>query len=146
MYNFSLSAVFFVQIFYQFILRELIVLTYFKCSIPKVLGNMHYLIASLYRSLSSSCISFLDCFRTNKCDNYQIVLSGDFSIDLLTKNTYSTKLKNILVNTGVQNIIAECTRPNKNGGGTLIDLFIRNNASVSVEVFKTQIISDHLML
>lgn len=41
---------------------------------------------------------------------------------MLTKNTYITKLKDIFVDTGLKNNVAEYTRPNKNGGGTLINL------------------------
>lgn len=118
---------------------------WFSSVIVTLLGIKIHLIV-VYRSPGGSEAKFLDYFE-EYCN--EIILSGlfilivgDFNIDLMKETTYSKKIRKIVQDFGMKQLVNEPTRTT-NSSSTLIDLIITNNFEISAKVFCTPKISDH---
>lgn len=93
------------------------------------MNDEKWTVAVFYRSPSSSTIDFLTFF-SNWClcsikDKDNILVMGDFNIDLLTKNRYAEKMLEILTDQGLCQIVNQPTRITEHSA-TLIDYVITN--------------------
>jgi hypothetical protein len=100
----------------------------------------------LYHSPNQSHKKFLEFFAES-CKkltegNNLVYIYGDFNIDMKTKNTYSNKLLNIIHENGLNQLVNENTRINKNSE-SIIDLIVTNDIYLPVEVSDNFKISDH---
>lgn len=90
---------------------------------------------------------FLDYFE-NWCENTmnynkKTVICGDFNIDLRKSSTHSERVKKIIQNMGMKQLVTKPTRITKNTNWTLIDYVISNMDDLNVNVLLDDKISDH---
>lgn len=89
-------------------------------------------------------LSFFDqwCDNNVKYDQSNVVC-GDFNIDLLLQSDfYAKKMKQVIANTGMKQLIKDPTRITK-ASRTLIDYVLTNNFNVKANVLLSDKISDH---
>lgn len=106
----------------------------------------------MYRSPSASEATFLDFFE-QWCDSYvteqevNIIIVGDFNINVNKEYTYSIRLRNCLSNYGLKQHITDYTHITPQGRQTLIDLVITNYCSnFKCSVMSQQIFNNHSLI
>lgn len=114
------------------------------------LNNKIYMLGNLYHSPSASDSDFLNFFE-QWCEgltdsNCNIIIMGDFNINWLASSTYSNKLKKIVSDAGLYQMVGTVTHPNDNNG-SIIDLVLTNkNNILQCRVIETPRISDHFII
>lgn len=90
--------------------------------------------------------SFNEWFE-NISDGKQILVCGDFNVDLMSNTSHAQKLKNICCDNGMTQLIEKPTRVERNSS-TLIDLCITNinRGNISSQVLIEDQITDHAMI
>lgn len=113
------------------------------------INKKHYILVCIYHSPSSSDADFLANFEQwyqnindIKCPK---IIVGDFNIDWLQNNTYKQKLRNIMCDVGLQQLVDSITRPN-DGGGSVIDLIFSDIIDLKCKVHQTPKITDHYII
>lgn len=118
--------------------------TYWLISLKIFYITRTYQIVSLYRSPNSSTQMFLESLE-KWCEEYihdgEVLLTGDFNIDWLKNGSYSDKLKNLVHDMGLENVVEEITYRTQQGG-TMIDLIL-TNVDVGIQVLDIPKIGDH---
>lgn len=113
----------------------------------KVGGHKGYIV-NLYHSPSQSDAEFLielDRLLYECAYDGQLVIVGDFNINMARKTFYSEKLARIISNYGLYQICNEHTRVTQESA-TLIDLIVTNNKELKYQLLSTPKISDHGIL
>ena len=110
------------------------------------INNEKLIIAVVYLSASENKNTVLDVFEPwlENISNESIVCCGDFNINLNLDNNYSKRLKNILIDNGLKQIVDTPTRVVQTSS-TLIDLCITNlnKNKISCNISVEDQISDH---
>jgi exonuclease III len=101
-------------------------------------------IAAIYMSASESKLDILNYFD-NWCDEFcndgDVIICGDFNINVAKKTTYSERLLNTCNDYGLKQLVKNTTRFT-NHSATIIDLCFSNLAA-NVNVSNDDKISDH---
>lgn len=109
-------------------------------------NNNEFIVTAIYRSPSSAEVEFLESFEEILDDisemNCDIVIAGDFNIDWSKESFYKNKLKCLLDDNGLKQVMKDFTRITENSK-TLIDYIISNNQNISAEINIANKISDH---
>lgn len=103
----------------------------------------------VYHSPNASHSDFIEYFE-NWCDNMldekdDVIITGDFNIDVAKHSFYSKKLSQAINNLGMKQIVGEFTRITQLSS-TIIDLVITNNRKIQAQVLDTHVISDHCVI
>lgn len=107
-------------------------------------------LAGVYLSASENknevLLSFNEWFEAISYGK-QLIVCGDFNIDLLSNTNHVQRLKNICCDNGMKQLVENPTRVEKNSA-TLIDLFITNinRRNVSCKVLIDDQITDHSII
>lgn len=106
--------------------------------------NRKIRIVAVYMSASESKADILDYFEQlcdSHCDGCDVIICGDFNIDVSKTTTYSDRLLNICNDIGLKQLVQTATRVTENSS-TIIDLCF-TNLSADVVVSDEHKISDH---
>lgn len=138
------------------------ILVYFRNDVQfKILNNRNYysntwnltfeiasfkdkIFSVVYHSPSASDALFIDILKEIICDlaeNKQLILVGDFNVDLSKSNFYSNKLQLVMSEFGLKNYVKTYTRVTNNSQ-TLIDLAF-SNQHLDCDVWDSPKITDH---
>lgn len=103
----------------------------------------------LYHSPSESAKDFLDIFENwlelnLKCTTFNVIV-GDFNINMLKHDSYSSRLEKVINFYGLKQLIGDPTRITQNTT-TLIDLCITNYFELEASVLHTPKITDHSII
>lgn len=113
------------------------------------IGNESVIVGAIYRSPAGSLETFLHYFTNVVEDNVvnqnQVLIMGDFNINMKGKSPGSTWLKNIIHSAGFKQIITEDTRVT-NTSSTLIDLVITNMFHLTPLLDAYPKLSDHRII
>jgi exonuclease III len=107
-------------------------------------NNRSIKVAAVYMSASENKIEILNYFENwceNFCESGEILMCGDFNIDVARESTYSERLMKICNGNGLKQIVRSTTRQT-NHSATIIDLCITNLKSTATVSLEDQI-SDH---
>jgi exonuclease III len=100
----------------------------------------------LYHSPSQSDSKFLDFFenycRKNQAETQFIYMFGDFNIDVSLDSTYSNRLRNIINENCLKQLVSDYTRISP-CSKTLIDLILSNDVFLPVGIAENFKVSDH---
>ena len=104
-------------------------------------------IACLYRSPSASRAEFLDILDEILDDILMknLIIMGDFNIDLIKVDNYGEKLKSVMEKRGLHQLVKEPTRITQSSK-TKIDLVFTNRSNISANVLNTPKLSDHSII
>lgn len=111
----------------------------------ELFGKKHLVIHGVYRSQMCSenkFLNYLDNFVNNLNEQKSNVIVGDFNIDVSSDTFYSGKLKTLINDWGMKQVVNEYTRITKTSK-TVIDLIITNNFNIVCKVLNDDKISDH---
>lgn len=108
--------------------------------------NINGVFVVIYHSPSSSDAIFVNYFHDWCTDNLNPeninIITGDFNINLLVKNTYSDQILKVIDQIGMKQLVKSPTRVTKTSK-SLIDYIISNNYIMKVVILYNEKISDH---
>lgn len=114
-----------------------------------VMNQTKYNIFAIYHSPNSSDRNFLnkfeDCMAEWTMHRNNLVILGDFNIDLDKQTFYAKELEKTINNIGLKQLMNQPTRI-YDKYKSRIDLLISNNSELSFEVHHTPKITDHSMI
>lgn len=111
-----------------------------------------FLLGVVYRSPSSPERVFLDFFSNFMGQHLvdqenDIIILGDYNINVNKKETYSNQLKQLLQDNSLKQIVGENTHISCNGSESLIDLVVCNcSAIIDCQVLKTHSFNRHSLI
>lgn len=119
-------------------------------SLEIIVNKVLTVLACVYLSASENKTEVLNSFNDwfeDISEGKQILICGDFNIDMLSNTSHKAKLKKICDDNGMQQLIENPTRVGRNSS-TLIDLCITNinRGNVSAQVKIDDQITDHSIL
>ena len=106
-----------------------------------------YNVLCIYRSPSASKAEFLDVLDeiSNEIQIKNLIIIGDFNIDILKKEQYSERLITEMDNKGLQQLVRKPTRITQNSK-TIIDLVFTNIPNIAANVLNSPKLSDHSII
>lgn len=122
---------------------------YWVAIIKTALINIVYYVITIYHSPSGNTSQFLDWLENYFEDmwdkNFEVIIVGDFNINMLDKqNRHTKRLDNFLNSFSLQQVVQQPTRITPRGA-TLIDLVIINNYNnkITAGIYDKTKITDH---
>ena len=113
----------------------------------KILNNKGLLVACIYRTPNSpmnAFITHLDILLDRSIlENKQLVIGGDFNIDLLSKNSNAQDFLTIIETNSFQHLINKPTRQSIQTSTCIDNFIVNNNASVNSSGVIELDLSDH---
>ena len=108
------------------------------------INTVNYVLIGLYHSLNSSHANFLNVIEEliDEFSDKQLLLIGDFNIDMPQNTFYANKLQQMLSQNRLSQLIKEPTQIT-NKSAKIIDLVITNYEHITYQVNHTPRISDH---
>lgn len=108
----------------------------------------HIQLCALYHSPNSShkiMLDYLEDWLERFVTGENVVIVGDFNINVEQLSTYSNRLNDLIRFAGMNQVVRESTRVTENSR-TTIDLVITNIVGVNVKVMHTPKVTDHALL